>query len=114
MFPCRPPFSYPWVGEVVVHRSLDFVPERFLQRTVPIINEHALCVPRKSGEERAEPELVWCIQALKGLHSAQEHLGKLATLLPGLDQFAPLRGQNIDPGASALLVLVPNLNREIN
>src|SRR5256885_16962082 len=114
MFPRRPPFSYPWIGEIVDHRSLDFFPERFLQRAVTIVNEHSLGVSCKPGEERAEPQLVRRIQALKGLHSAQEHLCKLPTFLPGLDQFAPLRRQDIDPGATPLLVLVPNLRRKIN
>src|SRR5882724_5570601 len=78
MFPRRPPISYAWIGEIVDHRSLDFFPERFLQRTVTIVNEHSLSVSCKSGEERAETELVCCIKVVEGLHAAEEHLCKVA------------------------------------
>src|SRR2546423_12104276 len=100
MFPRGPPFSYARIGEIIDHRSLDFFPERFLQRAVSIVNEHSLSVSGKSREERAEPKFVGPIKALEGLHTAQENLCKLAALLPGLDQFAPLRSQGIDPGAT--------------
>src|ERR1700704_4259563 len=114
MFPCRPPFSYAWICEIVVDGSFHFAPERFLQRTVTIVNEHSLTVSRISGEERAKPKLVWCIKALEGLHAVQEQRGKLAVVLRRLHQLTPLRGQNIDSGAAALLVLLPNLNGEVN
>src|SRR5437763_16064009 len=114
MFPRSPPFSYARIGEIVDHRSLDFVPERFLQGAVTIVDEHPLGVSRKPGKERAEPELVWRSKVMKGLYPAQEQLCKVAALLPGLDQFAPLRSEDIDARASALLILLPNLDRKIN
>src|SRR3954452_10343045 len=114
MFPGRPPFSYARIREVVHYRSLDFVPEGFFQRTVPIVNEHSLSVSGKPGKERAEPKLVRSIKVLKGLHPAQEHLCELTDLLPGLHQVPPLRSQDINTGATALLVLVPYLNRKVN
>src|SRR5437762_1156224 len=114
MFPRRPPFSYPWIGEIVDHRSLDFFPERFLEGTVTIVNEHSLSVSCKSGEERAETELVCCIKVVEGLHAAEEHLCKVAVFLGGFHQVAPLRRQNIDSRPTPLLVLLTNLNSQIN
>src|SRR3954447_26645202 len=114
MLPCRPPFSYARIREVVDDRSLDFVPEWFFQGTIAIVNEHSLGVSGEPGKECAESELVRSIEALKGLHPAQEHLCKLATLLSSLDEVAPLRSQDINPGAPTLLVLVPDLNRKVN
>src|SRR5437868_3223916 len=114
MFPCGPPFSCSWVGEIVGYSSFDFVPKRFLERTVTIINEHALTVSCKSGEECAEPELVWRVKIVKGAHTLQPKHGKLAAFLRGFDQLAPLRGHNIDSGAPTLLVLLSNLNGEVN
>src|SRR6267143_1851653 len=114
MFPCRPPFSYSGVGEIVAHGSFDFVPQRFLQRTVTIVNEYAFTVSCKSGEECAEPELVWCVKIVEAAHTLQKKRCKLAAFLRGFDQVAPLRGQNIDSRAAALLVLLSNLNGKIN
>src|SRR5437868_12221795 len=114
MSPCRPPFSDAGIGEIVDHRSLDFFPKRFLQRAVTIVDKHSLSIPGKPGEERAEAQLCWRIKTLERLHTLQEHLCKLAILLRGFNQVAPLRRQNIDSGATALLVLLPNLNRKIN
>src|ERR1700730_13209073 len=114
MFSCNPPFSCSWVGEIVAHGSFDFVPKRFLERTVTIVNEHALTISGKSGEECAEPELVWRVKIVKGVHTLQKKQGKLAAFLRGFDQLAPLRGQNIDSRAPALLVLLSNLNGEVN
>src|SRR6476660_5973228 len=104
MFPCYPPFSYSGVGEVVADGSFDFIPQHFVQRTVTIIDEHALTVPGISSEKRAEPELVWSVQTVEGAHTLQKKHCKLAIFLSGFDQFAPLRGQNIDSRAAALLV----------
>src|SRR3979411_2168604 len=114
MFPCRPPFSYSGVGEIVAHGSFDFVPQRFLQRTVTIVNEHAFTVSCKSGEECGEPELVWCVKIVEGAHTLQKKHCKLAAFLRGFDQLAPLHGQNIDSRAAALLVLLSNLNSNVN
>ena len=97
MFPCNPPFLYSGVGEIVAHGSFDFVPERFVQRTVPIVNKHALTVPGISGEECGEPELVWSVKILEGAHTAQKKHRKLAAFLGGLDQLAPLRRENLIP-----------------
>src|SRR5262249_28055938 len=110
MFPRNPPFSYSGVCEVVAHGSFHLVPERLLQRAVTIVNEHSLTISGVSGEERAEPEFVWCIKALEALHTLQKKHGKLAVFLGRSDQLAPLRGQDIDSGPSTLLVLLPNLN----
>src|ERR1700746_1683734 len=114
MFARGPPFSYSWVGEVVGYSSFDFVPKRFLERTVPIVNEHSLTIPRKSREECAKPEFVWCVKTLEGAHTPQKKRCKLAAFLRGFDQLTPLHGQNIDSGAAALLVLLSNLNGKIN
>src|SRR5262249_43196642 len=114
MFPCSPPFFYSRIGEVVVHRSLDFVPKRFLQCTVTVVNEHAFTVPRISGEERAEPEFVGRFKAPERAHTSQKKRGKLAAFLPGFHQVAPLRSKNIDSRSAALLVLLSYLNSEVN
>src|ERR1700737_4491816 len=114
IFPCGPPFSCSWVGEIVGYSSFDSVPKRFLERTVTIVNEHALTISGKSGEECAEPELVWRVKIFKGVHTLQKKQGKLAAFLRRFDQLAPLRGQNIDSGTTALLVLLSNLNAKIN
>src|ERR1700682_4726731 len=114
MFPCGPPFSCSWVGEIVAHGSFDSVPKRFVERTVTIVNEHALTIFGKSGEECAEPEFVWCIKSLEGAHTLQKKCCKLAAFLRGFDQLAPLRGQNIDSRAASLLVLLSNLNSKVN
>src|SRR5262249_44637648 len=114
MFPCRPPFSYPGVGEKVAHGSFDFLPQRFLQRTVTIVNEHAFAVSCKSGEECAEPEPAWCVKIVEGAHTLQKKRCILAAFLRGFDQLAPLRSQNIDSCAAALLVLLSNLNSKVN
>src|SRR5437899_5739930 len=114
MFSCGPPFFCSWVGEIVGYGSFDSVPKRFLERTVTIVNEHALAISGKSGEECAEPELLWRVKIVKGVHTLQKKQGKLAAFLRGFDQLAPLRGQNIDSGAPAPLVLLSNLNGEVN
>src|ERR1700682_3216026 len=114
MSPCGPPFSCSCVGEIVAHGSFDSVPKRFLEGTVTIVNEHALTISGKSGEECAEPELVWRVKIVKGVHTLQKKQGKLAAFLRGLDQLAPLRGQNIDSGAAPLRVLLSNLNSKVN
>src|SRR5437763_7370214 len=113
MFPCHPPFSYSGVGEIVVDRPPDFVPQRFLQRTVTIINEHTFTVPGISSEKRAEPELVWSVKPFERAHTLQKKHCKLAIFLSGFDEVAPLRGQNIDSRAAALLVLLSHLNGKI-
>jgi hypothetical protein len=51
----------------------------------------------KPGEERAEAKLVCCIKTLEGLHAAKEHLCKVAVLLRGFDEVAPLRRQEMIP-----------------
>src|SRR3982074_375212 len=114
MFACSPPFSCSRVGEIVAHGSFDSLPKRFLERTVTIINEHALTVSCKSGEECAEPELVWRVKIVKGVHTLQPKQGKLAAFLRGFDQLAPLRSQNIDSRTASLLVLLSNLNSKVN
>src|SRR5262245_44595518 len=114
MFPCRPPFPYSRVGEIVAHGSFDFVPQGSLQRTVTIVNEHTFAVSSISGKECCEPEFVWCVKIVEGAHTTQKKSYKLAALLRRFDQLAPLRGKNIDSGAAALLVLLANLNSKVN
>src|SRR4026207_1233088 len=114
MFACRPPFSHSGISEVIGHGSLDFIPECFLERTVTVVNEHALTVSGISGEEGAKAEFVWCIKVLEGTHSTQKKRRKLAAFLSRFDQVAPLHRENIDPSAAALLVLLSNLNSQIN
>src|ERR1700704_2947812 len=114
MFSSSPPFSCSWVGEIVAHGSFDFVPKRLLERTVTIVNEHTLTISGKSGEECAEPELVWRVKIVKGVHTLQKKQGKLAAFLRCFDQLAPLRGQDIDSRTAPLLVLLSNLNGKVN
>src|SRR5581483_1264698 len=114
MFPCDPPFSNSRVGEIIDHGSFYFVPERFLQCTVTIVDEHAFTVSGISREKRTEPELIGSIESVERANSSEEKRCELAALLTGLDQVAPLRGQNIDPRPPALFVLLANLNSEIN
>src|SRR5215212_865297 len=110
MSACRPPFSHAWIGEVVHHRSFDCVPERFVQGTVTIINEHSLGVSRKAREESAEPKLLCRIQPLERLDPAQKYLCKLPAFLRRLNEVAPLRRQNIDPRPPPFLILLSDLD----
>src|SRR5256885_3590590 len=114
MFPCRPPFYYSGIGEIVADGSFDFVPQRFVQRAVTIVNEHAFAVSCKSGEERAEPELVWSVKIAKGAHALEKEHCEVAAFLRGPNQIAPLSRQNIDSRAAAFLVLLSDLNSEVN
>src|SRR5436189_273825 len=90
MFPCRPPFSYSGVGEIVAHGSFDSVPQRFLQRTVTIVNEHAFTVSCESGEECAETEFVWSVKIVEAAHALQKKHCKLAAFLRRFDQLVQL------------------------
>src|SRR5262245_41725155 len=105
MFPCRPPFSYSGIGEVIAHRAFDFVPERFLKCAVTIVNKHSFTVSGISGEKRGKSKFIGRVKIVEGPHAAQKKHCKFAAFLRGLNQFAPLRRQNIDSRTTALLVL---------
>src|ERR1700681_3992172 len=114
MFAGRPPLLYPGGGEIVANRPFDFAPQSLLKCAIAIIQEHPFAIPDKPCEERTKSQLRNRVQAVKRTHPLKKESRKVGALLSRFDKITPLRGQDIDSSAAALLILLSDLDRKVD
>src|SRR5437764_13146751 len=114
MFACGPPLLHPGVGKIVADRPFDLTPQSFVQGAIAIVEEHPFAIPGKPCEECTESELGDRVQAVEGAYPVKKDSREVSAFLSRLNTITPLRGQDIDSSAAALLVLLSNLDRKID
>src|SRR5205085_4729728 len=114
MFACGPPLLHSGVGKIVADRSFDLTPQSFVQGAIAIVEEHPFAIPGKPCEERTKSELGDRVQALEGAYPVKKDSREVSAFLSRFDKITPLRGQDIDSSAAALLVLLSDLDRKVN
>src|SRR5438045_7093929 len=114
MFACGPPLVHPRVGEIIADRPFDLAPQSLVQCAIAIVEEHPFAIPGKPGKKRTESEFGGRVQPVEGAYPLKKESREVRALLSRFDKIAPLRGQDIDSSATALLVLLSHLDRKID
>src|SRR6266513_6316589 len=75
---------------------------------------HRLEIFEEAIEERAKPELRYCIEIIERLHAAEIDRAEVGVVVKRPGEIAPLNGESVYHRLVAFLGLSPNLQGEIN
>src|SRR5205809_3932512 len=75
---------------------------------------HRLEILEEPIEERAKPQLRYCIEIIERLHAAEIDRAEVGVVVKRPGEIAPLHGESVYHRLVAFLGLSPNLQREIN
>src|SRR5947199_8791742 len=76
--------------------------------------KHGLEIYEETIEERAKPELRYCIEIIERLHAAEIDREEIGVVVKRPCEIAPLNGQSVYYRLVASLGLSPNLQGKIN
>ena len=76
--------------------------------------KHSLEIFEETIEERAKPELRYCIEIIERLHAAEIDRAEIGVVVKRPCEIAPLNGESVYYRLVAFLGLSPNLQGEIN